>query len=296
MTEQLVRIPIEQITPHPHNPRGVVDPDSLHELADSIREKGILEPLLVVEVRDPSATWKIKHYLLVAGHRRWNAGKIAGLQNVPAIIRDLSPIEQEEIMLIENLQREDLSLFQQAKAFQRLIDQKLRQQDIARKLGIAQATVGHVLQIMKLSKPVQRLYEKQELPLTAAPLLVKIESSDRQQTLAGMVASRKLPIGKLEEMVHKEVAGAGAKKATIVAKRLATRQTSAPVEIYTRLDAEQELAAQPDISLTRGDLLQAFQGQCDRCGMKNHPEICNACPLPQFIKAVVRGHAAEVSL
>jgi ParB family transcriptional regulator, chromosome partitioning protein len=122
IAEQVISIPLDLLDPHPHNPRGPVDPDSVQELADSISEKGIVEPIVVVPVRSRGTQWKIERSTVVAGHRRLAAARLAGLAEVPAIARELSPIEQEEIMLVENLQREGLSLLQEARAFQRLID------------------------------------------------------------------------------------------------------------------------------------------------------------------------------
>src|SRR5262245_15259090 len=117
---QIKLIALDLLDPHPNNPRGPVDPTSVEDLAASIREKGILEPLLVAPARKSGQNWKIERYVTVAGHRRRAAAELAGLVEVPAIIRDLLPAEQEEVMLVENLQREDLTLLQEARAYQRL--------------------------------------------------------------------------------------------------------------------------------------------------------------------------------
>src|SRR5262245_47778192 len=156
---QVQLIALATLDPHPNNPRGPVDPATVEELASSIREKGILEPLIVVPVRNAGQAWKIERYLTVAGHRRRVAAQLAGLAEVPAIVRDLGPAEQEEVMLVENLQREDLTLLQEAKAFRRLADQYgLTGADVARRTGVEKTRVQQRLAILKLSVAAQSLF------------------------------------------------------------------------------------------------------------------------------------------
>ena len=109
-------LPVAALHPNPHQPRSTFDPLTLQELADSIKEKGILEPLIVV--RHPE---KPDGFLVVAGHRRRTAAELAGLAEASVIVRGYSPVEQEEVMLAENIQREELSPLQEAKAYQRLV-------------------------------------------------------------------------------------------------------------------------------------------------------------------------------
>jgi len=151
-TQVVVSVALCHLYPHPHNPRGVVNPTSVQELADSIKEKGILEPLIVV--RHPG---KPDGFLIVAGHRRRATAELAGLVEASVILRDYSPVEQEEVMLAENIQREQLSPLQEAKAYHRLIAGGQTQMNVARKLGINAARIQSRMVILKLPLSVQRL-------------------------------------------------------------------------------------------------------------------------------------------
>ena len=286
---QTVRLcPVDLLFPHPHNPRGEVDPATVQELADSIREKGVLEPLIVVPHPE-----KADGYLVVAGHRRRAASILAGLDEVPVIVRDFTPVEQEEVMLAENIQREELSPLQEAKAYERLIAGGSSQMDVARKLGINGARIQSRMVILKLPLSVQRLFDSNDLPITLAPLLTRIENLDRQERLANLVASRRLTIPKLKEMadriveaeqtdaeVNKERRGSGKAKKSEAPKR--------PAVVYTRADAVADLEKRNGHSLCYSNLLRALEGVCENCGMANFSDICAACPLPQFINNLVR--------
>ena len=284
--------PVDLLFPHPHNPRGEVDPATVQELADSIREKGVLEPLIVVPHPE-----KPEGYLVVAGHRRRAASILAGLDEAPVIVRDYTPVEQEEVMLAENIQREDLSPLQEAKAYERLIAGGSTQMDVARKLGINGARIQSRMVILKLSLPVQRLFDSNELPITLAPLLTRIENIDRQERLANLVASRRLTVPKLKEMVdriveaeqtdaevNKERRKSGKGKKDETPKR--------PVVVYTRTNAVTDLESRNGSALSYADLLKALEGVCENCGMSGFSDICAACPLPQFINNLVRNNDA----
>jgi ParB family chromosome partitioning protein len=284
----VVSVALYQLFPHPHNPRGVVNPASVQELADSIKEKGILEPLIVV--RHPE---KPDSFLVVAGHRRRAAAELAGLAEASVIVRDYSPVEQEEVMLAENIQREELSPLQEAKAYQRLVSGGQTQMNVARKLGINAARIQSRLVILKLPLSVQRLFDSNELPITLAPLLTRITDIDRQERLANLVASRRLTVPKLKEMVDRIVEAEQTDSTVDKERRRTRRETSAnatkcPAVVYTRADALADLAKRNGSALRFSDLLEAFDGVCQSCGMGNFADICAACPLPQFINNLVR--------
>lgn len=286
---QSVRLcPVDLLFPHPHNPRGEVDPATVQELADSIREKGILEPLIVVPHPEKS-----DGHLVVAGHRRRAAAILAGLDEVPAIVRDYTPAEQEEVMLAENIQREALSLLQEAKAYQRLIANGSSQMDVARKLGINATRIQSRLVILKLPLSVQRLFDNNELPITLAPLLTRIENIDRQERLANLVASRRLTVPKLKEMVDR-IVDAEKTDTEVDKERCRTRRakkseaTNRPAVVYTRAEAIADLEKRNGHALCYADLLKALEGVCQNCGMANFSDICAACPLPQFINNLMR--------
>lgn len=287
---QIQLISLDLLDPHPNNPRGPVDPASVAELADSIRQKGILEPLIVVPARNSGQVWKIERYTVVAGYRRRAAAQVANLAEVPAIVRELGPGEQEEIMLVENLQREDLTLLQEAKAYRRLVEQhKLTYADIARRVGKNNAYIQQRMAILKLPASVQSLFDGRDMPVTVIPLLLKVENSDRQERLAQMVASRRLAVPKLKEMIEKEAEASATDKA--VDKSRNGRQPAkreAPAQIYTRAAAVADLERLNGAALKYSDVLAALNGICNNCGMGNHEAICAACPLPQMIGNLVK--------
>lgn len=292
---QIQMIPLELLDPHPDNPRGPVDPATCEELATSIREKGILEPLLVLPVRNPGQQWKIERYLTVAGHRRRVAAEIAGLVEVPAIVRNLEPGEAEEVMLVENLQREDLTLLQEARAYRRLQEHHgLTQADVARRVGVDKARVIARMGILKLPEAVQGLFDGRDMPITAVSLLLKVEHPDRQERLALMISSRKLAVPKLKEMLDKEAEA----KETDQAVEKSRKKKSLPGEAqrvtpaYSRVDAVADLERLNGAALKYSDVLEALNGVCDNCGLGAHKEICAACPLPQMVNNLAKANAA----
>lgn len=292
--QQTTSIPLELFDPHPNNPRGPVDPSSVEELAASIREKGIIEPLIVVPVRNSGQRWKIERYLTVAGHRRRAAAQIAGLTEAPAIVRELSPDEQEEIMLVENLQREDLTLLQEARAYQRRVATGLTFADVARRVGVSHGRVQQRMGILKLPEAVQRLFDGKDMPITAAPLLLKIHNPDRQERLAQMIATRRLAVPALKEMIDKEAEVAETDRAVEKSRaggKTAGREPRTLTQVYTRSDAVSDLERRNGDTLKYSDVLQALHGVCDSCGMGAHAAICAACPLTQLINNLVN-HAS----
>ena len=290
--QTIQQIPIDLLDPHPHNPRGPVEPATVQELADSIKEKGILEPLLVVPQRSNGQKWKVERFLVVAGHRRRVAAELAGLDTVPAIVRDFSAVEQEEVMLVENLQREDLSLLQEAKAYRRLIEHGEEITHVARKLGLATGHIHARLVILRLSEKAQDLFDRNDLPLTAAPLLAKVTDVDRQERLAHLVASRRLTVPKLQEMIEDVVEAIQIDKQVdrSRSKPKPEKREETPAEaIYSKADAIADLKARNGDHLAFTDLVGAMDGICTKCGLGSHPAICAACPLPQLVRALIHG-------
>lgn len=291
---QIQMVPLVLIDPHPNNPRGFVDPLSVEDLAASIREKGILEPLLLAPVRNRAQNWKIDRYMAIAGHRRRAAAELAGLAEVPAIVRALSPAEQEEVMLVENLQREDLTLLQEARAYRRLMEQHgLPQTDVARRTGIDKARVQSRLSILKLPETVQALFGGRDMPITAVPLLLKVENPDRQERLAQMISSRKLAVPKFKEMLDKEAEAKETDQAVDKSrgKKNGVEKASSDAPKYSRVDAVADLERLNGAALAYSDVLAALNGVCNNCGMGAHAAICSACPLPQMINNLVRLNA-----
>jgi ParB family chromosome partitioning protein len=155
--ESVFNIEVDKIRPNPHQPRKEISEESLKEMADSIREHGILQPLIVTKVERPTEWGHQVEYELVAGERRLRAAKMAGLPHVPVIIRDSSAYEKLELALVENLQRENLNPIEAARAFKQLHqDFKLKHSQIAQKIGKSRVTVTNALRLLNLPPQVQK--------------------------------------------------------------------------------------------------------------------------------------------
>jgi ParB family chromosome partitioning protein len=155
--ESIFNIEVDKIKPNPHQPRKNLSEESLKEMADSIKEHGILQPLIVTKTEKPTERGREVEYELVVGERRWKAAQIAGLPHVPVIIRDSSAYEKLEIALVENLQRENLNAIEAAQAFKQLQDDfKLKHSQIAQKIGKKRVTVTNTLRLLTLPPKIQK--------------------------------------------------------------------------------------------------------------------------------------------
>lgn len=155
--ESVFNVEIDKIRPNPNQPRKDLDPETLKELADSIREHGILQPLLVSKTEETTDRGRMVEYEIVAGERRWRAAKMAGLPSVPVVIRDSSADEKLELALVENIQRKNLNPIETAMAFKRLNDDfGLKHHEIAKKVGRARTSVSNMIRLLSLPKEVQK--------------------------------------------------------------------------------------------------------------------------------------------
>ncbi|PIV10153.1 MAG: chromosome partitioning protein ParB [Candidatus Portnoybacteria bacterium CG03_land_8_20_14_0_80_41_10] len=155
--ESIFNIEVDKIKPNPNQPRKEMSEENLKEMADSIKEHGILQPLIVTKIEKPTEWGRQMEYELIAGERRWRAAKIAGLPHVPVIIRDSSAYEKLELALVENLQRENLNPIEAAQAFKQLHqDFKLKHSQIAQKIGKSRVTVTNALRLLNLPPIVQK--------------------------------------------------------------------------------------------------------------------------------------------
>jgi len=171
-----MEVPIGWITPNPANPRKHFDQTALEELAESIKQVGILEPLVVVDKWDDILAKNDDNtrYRLVAGERRWRAAQLAGLERVPVVIRKLTPKQELEVMLVENLQREDLDPIEEAQAFQLAVSRGYKQQELAEKLGISQSQVANRIRLLKLPREVQQDISREILSAGHGLALVRV--------------------------------------------------------------------------------------------------------------------------
>ena len=190
--ETMVRI--NQIEPNRNQPRTNFDEDALQELADSIIQYGVIQPIVVNKKDD--------YYEIIAGERRWRASKIAGLKEVPVIIKEFSAQEVMEVALIENIQREDLNPIEEALAYQRLInDYNLKQDEIADKVSKSRAAVANSLRLLKLDERVQKMLIDDMISSGHARTLIGIQNGDKQYALAMKVFDEKLSVRDIEKLI-----------------------------------------------------------------------------------------------
>ncbi len=188
----IVFIAIEAIEPNPKQPRKRFSPGELEELADSIRQQGVLQPIVVRK--------KAGIFEIVAGERRWRAAQKAGLQSVPTIVRELSDIQVLEIALVENIQRQDLNPLEEASAYQQLIDEfGLTQESLAKRVGKERSTVANLLRLLTLTMPVQQLLLDGKLSMGHARALATIEG-ERQWQAATRVVKEGLSVRATEQL------------------------------------------------------------------------------------------------
>jgi ParB family chromosome partitioning protein len=203
--ERVQAIALEQIVPSPWQPRSEFRDEHLQELADSIKEKGIMQPLIVRRVGD-----KLE---LIAGERRWRAAQRVGLKEAPVIIRTASDQDVLELALIENLQREDLNPIEEARAFARLAkDFQLKQEDIALKVGKSRAAVANAMRLLDLHAQVQTWVVQERLTVGHAKVLLGAKSAEEQLKLAEETLRRGLTVRGTEQLIADHFAGNGTRK------------------------------------------------------------------------------------
>lgn len=190
------KIKITQIEPNQSQPRKQFDEDALQELADSIKQYGVLEPLIV--------TKKGKFYEIIAGERRWRAARMAGIKEIPVVIREYTDREIMEISLIENIQREDLNPIEEAMAYESLINEySLTQEEVAEKVSKNRSTIANSLRLLKLCDEVRQMIIEDKLTTGHARALIPIEDAALQTEAANFIFDNKLSVRDTEIYVKK---------------------------------------------------------------------------------------------
>jgi ParB family chromosome partitioning protein len=193
----IVNISLDEIRSNPYQPRKTFNEESLNELADSIKEYGIVEPIIVKK--------SIKGYELIAGERRTKASRLAGLETIPAIIKDFNDQEMMEIALIENIQREDLNPLDEALAYENIIKiSNMTQDEFAKKFGKSRSHVTNMLGLLKLPNATKKLVEENKISMGHARALSKISDEDLINSLADKVISESLSVRDLERLINEE--------------------------------------------------------------------------------------------
>lgn len=199
--QDLQAIPVDRVRRGRYQPRRHFDPDAMQELADSIAGQGMVQPVVVRRADDG--------YELIAGERRWRAAQIAGLHEIPAVVRDIDEQAAAAVALIENIQRQDLNPLEEARAIARLVDDfGLTHQQVATTVGRSRAAVSNLLRLQELDEVARELVETGQLEMGHARALLGLKG-DRQRALARRVADRQLTVRATEELVRRELEGAG---------------------------------------------------------------------------------------
>ena len=189
-----VMVNIAKVEPNREQPRKKFDEDALLELSDSIKQFGVLQPLLVQERPD--------YYEIIAGERRWRAAKLAGVKEVPVIIKNLTEREIMEISLIENIQREDLNPIEEAQAYKRLLTEfNLKQDEVAERVSKSRTAVTNAMRLLKLNEKVQQMLIDEMLTTGHARALLAIENEEKQYEVAQRIFDEKLSVRDTEKLV-----------------------------------------------------------------------------------------------
>ena len=189
-----VMLKITEVEPSREQPRKNFNEDALMELADSIKQFGIIQPLIVQKQDD--------YYEIIAGERRWRAAKLAGLKEVPVIIKNYTEQERVEIALIENIQREDLNPIEEALAFRRLLTEfELKQDELAERVSKSRTAVTNSMRLLKLDERVQQMVVDEKISTGHARALLAVEDKEQQYTLANKIFDEKLSVRETERLM-----------------------------------------------------------------------------------------------
>lgn len=258
-TEVVRELPVDQIRPNPHQPRRHFPEEAMAELVESVRVHGIVQPLIVVSSGDG--------YTLVAGERRWRAAQMAGLQTVPAIIRELDPLGMTEVALIENLQREDLTPIEEAHAYKVLQEEfALTQEAIAQRVGKSRSQVANTLRLLTLDPEVQREVDAGRLTMGHAKLLLSVPDGKEQQRLARLTIEHGWTVRELAG----QISGGDKKKASKRSRATASvpgKTVAATIDPHWRAAAEEiqrslgtRVEIMPGANGSKGRIILEFYG------------------------------------
>ena len=195
--DEIVEVNLDELMSNPYQPRKIFDDEALRELSESIKEHGVFQPIIVKK--------SVKGYNIIAGERRAKASKLAGRTTIPAIIRDFTDEEMMQVALLENLQREDLSAIEEAKAYKSIIESmRLTQDELAKKLGKSRSHITNMLGLLRLPLSVQDMVLYNKISMGHARVLSKLESYDQIEDLANKIVNENLSVRDLENLAANE--------------------------------------------------------------------------------------------
>lgn len=197
--EEIIMVKLEELRSNPYQPRKIFDEEALQELSNSIKEHGVFQPIIIKK--------SIKGYEIIAGERRVKASKMAGLEEIPAILRDFTDAEMMEIALLENLQREDLNCIEEAAAYKKLLENlSLTQEELAKRLGKSRSHITNMLGLLSLPLEVQDRISSKEISMGHARIISKLDNRNQQLDLLEKVLDEGLSVRQLEALTkEKEV-------------------------------------------------------------------------------------------
>ena len=232
-SEKIIEMKINDIEPNVNQPRKNFDDEKIDDLAASIAEHGVLQPIIVAKKDD--------YYQIIAGERRWRASKKAGLKTIPAIVRDYDEKKIREVALIENIQRQDLNAIETAKAIKELMEEHaLTQEELAKTLGKSRSAIANTLRILNLDERVQEMVEEGKLTEGHARTLASIESPQKQYKLAMDIINLDLSVRDAEELTKEEKAA--------TKKKSSKKETSKLEIIYKDIENRLKKALETKVS------------------------------------------------
>ena len=196
-SEEIVELSLSDLRPNPYQPRKVFDDDALNDLASSIKEHGVFQPIIVKK--------SIKGYEIIAGERRFRASKMAGLDKIPAIVRDFSDSQMMEIALLENLQRENLNAIEEANAYKAMIEKlDLTQEDLSKRVGKSRSHITNIIGLLRLPKVVQDMISDNRITMGHARALSKLNDDEEIINLANKIVDDNLVVRDIENITSSE--------------------------------------------------------------------------------------------
>ena len=209
--DKVVELNMAEIEPMLNQPRKVFDKKKLEELAASIKEHGVIQPILVVKNEDG--------YNIVAGERRWRAAKLVGLKTIPAIVKDYTDTKKKQVALIENIQREDLNVMEVANALKELMEiEEYSVSDVAKVTGKSQSAVSNIVRLLKLTPEVQEMVLEGKLVEGQARALLVVDNKEEQVKIARKIIEKKLTVREVEKLIYNDENKYNVKKKKVAKK------------------------------------------------------------------------------